>query len=58
MRSSADYLAIDLLEGRLRVFLNFGASTAVASPKTVINDGNRHHVDVTWDTKVSGTAVY
>ncbi|XP_043236819.1 neural-cadherin-like isoform X1 [Amphibalanus amphitrite] len=46
-----DYFAIDLHEGRLRVFLNFGAATAVASPQTAVNDGKRHHVDITWDTQ-------
>ena len=37
------------------MFLNFGAATAVASPQTVVSDGKRHHVDVTWDTEVGVT---
>ncbi|XP_037090914.1 DE-cadherin-like [Pollicipes pollicipes] len=44
-----DYFAIDLLDGRLRVFLNYGSGTVVASPEAKINDGRVHHVDVTWD---------
>ena len=49
---SADFFAIDVMEGRLRVFMNYGTGTAVASPALKISDNHKHHVDITWDPEV------
>ncbi|XP_037076990.1 neural-cadherin-like [Pollicipes pollicipes] len=46
-----DFFAVDLLEGRLRVFMNYGTGTVVASPEVKVDDGVIHHVDITWDTE-------
>ena len=50
--SFADFFAVDVSEGRLRVFLNYGSGTFVASPQSPVADGRRHHVDVLWSPQV------
>ena len=40
------------MEGRLRVFMNYGTGTAVASPEVKVSDSSKHHVDITWDPEV------
>ena len=49
----SDFFAVDIAEGRLRVFMNYGTGTAVASPAVKVSDSNKHHVDITWDPEVS-----
>ncbi|XP_043190768.1 DE-cadherin-like isoform X2 [Amphibalanus amphitrite] len=44
-----DFFAVDVMEGRLRVFMNYGTGTAVASPALKISDNHKHHIDITWD---------
>lgn len=48
-----DFIALELVDGKVRALLDLGSGTVVLAIPTRLDDGNWHRLDVLWNSDVS-----
>lgn len=52
----SDFIALELVDGKVRVLLDLGSGTVFLTVPTRLDDGNWHRVDILWNSDVSITS--
>lgn len=49
----SDFIALELVDGKVRALLDLGSGTVVLTVPTRLDDGHWHRLDVLWNSDVS-----